>query len=86
MLHFGNIPPETPVSETAIVRQNDQFLDSAYHRRPEPEPDIESVLQDHLLVPLPRLQTLTASNLTCAQQHCLYSFVFSIKYRTNSEL
>ena len=71
---------------TAVFGQNDQFSDSAYHRRPEPEPDIESALQDSLLVPLPHLQMLTANDLVCTQQHCLHSFVFPIKYRTNSEL
>ena len=67
---------------TAVVGQNDQFSDSTYHRRPEPEPDIESGLQGHLLIPLLRLQTLTSNDLVCVQQHCLYSFFFSIKHRT----
>ena len=67
---------------TAVCGQNDQFSDSAYHRCPEPEPDTESALQDSLLVPLPHLQMLTANDPIRAQQHCLYSFVFSIKYRT----
>ena len=38
--------------KTAIVGQNDQFLDSTYHRRPEAGPDIESGLQGCLFVPL----------------------------------
>ena len=64
----------------------DQFLDSSYHRCPDPEPDIESALLNSLLVPLPRLQMLITNDLVCTQQHGLYSFVFPIKCRTNSEL
>ena len=33
-----------------VIEQNDQFSDSAYHRRSEAEPDIESGLQDCLLI------------------------------------
>jgi hypothetical protein len=43
-----------------------------YHRYPEAEPDIESGLQGCLFVPLTRLQTVTANDLVCAQQRCLY--------------
>ena len=46
-----------------------------YYRCSEAESDIKSGLQDFLLVPLPHLQTLTANDLVCAQQRCLYSFI-----------
>lgn len=42
--------PKHPCPITAVVTKNQwSFSDSAYHSRPEPEPDIESGLQGHLL-------------------------------------
>ena len=65
MLHFGDIPPENQCPKTAVVGQNDQFSDTAYHRRPEAETNVESGLQEYLFVAVPRLQTLTVNDLFC---------------------
>jgi hypothetical protein len=62
--------------KSAVVGQNDHLSDSAYHRHPEAEPDIESGQQGCLFVPLTRLQTVTANDLVCAQQRCLYLLDF----------
>ena len=52
------ISRQTECPKTAVIGQNDQFLDSAYHRRPEAEPDIKSGMQGCLFVPLTRHQIL----------------------------
>ena len=64
---------------SALVGQKDQFSVSAYHRRSETDPDIESGPQGDLLIPPSRLQTLSANDLVCAPA---LLFVFSVKYRT----
>ena len=68
MLRFGDILPETAASDSY-----DQFLEGAYHRCPEHEPDMGSRLRGHLFISPLRLQTLTANDLVCAQQHCCIS-------------
>ena len=65
------------VQRLQFLDLDDQFLDSAYHRHPEAEPNIESGLQRCLFVALPCLQTSTANNLISTQQHCFYSIHFS---------
>ena len=51
-------------------------------QRPEPDPDIESETQGHLLIPLSGLQAIERKRFRL--QHCFYSCVFSTKYRTKN--
>ena len=71
MLCFCDILPETPVSENCGCRTKRSIFGQCW--RPEAEPDIKSGLQGCLFVPL---QILTANDLVCAQQRCLYLFIF----------
>ena len=45
-------------------------------------------IQDHILIiiALSRLQTLTANNLVCTHQHCLYSFAFLQKSKSQMDM
>ena len=70
---------------TAVVRRNDQFLDSVYHRRLQPEPDIKSGLQGPLLIPLSSPQILITNDLVCAQQHCLSFSLSNIGQKSRAD-
>ena len=61
--------------KTAVVRQNDQFSDSAYHRCPEPKPDIENGLH-RLLICSP----ITPPKLD-RKQPCLHSTALLVLFR-----
>ena len=47
MLHFDDIGQKCQCPKTAVFGKNGQLRDSAYHTRPEAEPDIESALQGY---------------------------------------